>query len=107
MLHADIAVFLPLGLTRPVYARLEGTRKMAHWVRAGDLQHEASGFVLRPPWGGAAFEVIWKAAVNQTGSEGPESGPEVIFAVHLGSRLVPVARAELRRAVLRRVRWSR
>ncbi|MBC04281.1 MAG: hypothetical protein CMJ34_13425 [Phycisphaerae bacterium] len=109
ILHTDISVLLPLGLIRPVYARLEGTRRPPHWVRAGDLHHGPAGFVLRPPWDGAAFEVIWKAAVVQTGlpSTGRESGPEVVFAVHSGTRLVPVARAELNRTVMRHVRWSR
>ena len=104
MLHTDIAVVLPLGLTRPVYARLEGTRRDPHWVRAGDLHHHAAGYSLRPPWDGEAFSVIWEAAASRL--RPGEPGPEVVFAVHMGTRLVPVARVALDRMLQRQVRWG-
>ena len=104
MLHIDIAIVLPLGLTRPAYARLEGTRHDPHWVRAGDLHHHAAGYSLLPPWDGAAFAVLWEAAASRHRSGDP--GPEVVFAVHIGTRLVPVARVALDRTLQRRVRWE-
>ena len=104
MLHANTVAVLPFGLTRPVYARLEGTRQRAHWVRAGDLLTGADGITLRPPWDGKAFRVIWAAAAARPLAG--KTGPEVVFAVHHGSRLVPVARVTLDRSLQREVRWG-
>ena len=104
MLHTDIAVVLPLGLTRPAYARLEGTRQKPHWVRAGDLHHHAAGYALRPPWDGAAFALIWAAAAARR--RPGAAGPEVVFAVHIGNELVPVARVVLDQTLQREVRWG-
>ena len=104
MLHTHIAVVLPLGLTRPVYARLEGTRQRGHWVRAGELHHGPKGFILRPPWDGAAFETIWSAAASR--SQQGRAGPEVAFAVHHGSGLVLVGRVTLDRSLQRLVRFG-
>ncbi|HCH61673.1 MAG: hypothetical protein CL927_08095 [Deltaproteobacteria bacterium] len=104
MLHTHIAVVLPLGLTRPVYARLEGTRQRGHWVRAGDLHHGPTGITLFPPWDGAAFETIWSAAAGRSQLGAP--GPEVVFAVHHGARLVPVGRVTLDRSLQRQVRFG-
>jgi hypothetical protein len=102
MLHDNIAAVLPPGHTRPVYARLEGTRQEPHWVRAGDLHHGPEGFSLQPPWDGDGFRVIWLAAARRPEDRAP--GPEVHFAVHVGSELVPVAHVTLDWSLRRQIR---
>jgi hypothetical protein len=104
VLHTHIGKVLPVGLTRPLFARLEGTRKEAHCVRAGELHHSPTGFILRPTWQGEAFQILWEA------TDQPEArdarGPEVHFAVHSGHELVPVGSVILDRGLQHRLRWG-
>ena len=104
MLHTNIADVLPPGHTRPVFARLEGTRKEAHWVRAGELHHSPTGILLRPTWQGEAFQILWDATHVPPAKDA--KGPEVRFAVHSGHGLVPVGSVILDRGLQHRLRWG-
>ena len=80
MLRQDIAVVLPRGSSRALYARLLGVRRESHWVKAGDLRHTVEGFSLTPAWDSPGFEILWEAASMQAAPV--EDGSRVIFAIH-------------------------
>lgn len=93
MLRQDIAVVLPCGSSRALYARLLGVRRESHWVKAGDLRHTAEGFSLTPRWDSPGFEILWEAASVQGAPV--TDGSRVIFAVHDGSGLRQVGAVAL------------
>ena len=93
MLRQDIAVVLPRGTSRALYARLLGVRRESHWVKAGDLRHTAAGFTLTPVWDSPGFEILWEAASMQDAAV--EHGSRVYFAVHNGDGLRQVGAVAL------------
>lgn len=91
MLH-DIVDALPLGVSRPLFARWRRPGGATPWVRAGDLRRETSGLVMSPTWDGRAFGTLWEAALGEGDHDARD---HVDFAIVDGDRLEPVGTTAL------------
>ena len=88
----DIVDALPLGVSRPLFARWRRPDGTTPWVRAGDLRREPTGLVMSPTWDGRAFATLWEAALGEGDSDARD---HVDFAIVDGGGLSEVATTPL------------
>jgi len=92
MLHTHIVDALPIGVSRPLFARWRRPDGTTPWVRAGDLRREDAGLVMSPTWDGRSFATLWQAALGEGELDARD---HVDFAIVSGTGLVEVASTPL------------